>query len=123
MSRAIEEAPADISLARPRLRCVKARQKIRASGLELWHELFRKLKLDFRLTSLAESAEKSGETKRRSVLNHCRLRRVAELFGFCKRVLDLTEPLNELVVQRSFPRKNAPLRDLIAQHFCSQTAL
>src|SRR5262245_32358073 len=105
-----------------RLWSVVTRQKIGASRFELRYELFRKLQFDFRLRS-SEYPEKPRQTKRRTIFYHFRVRGVRQLFCLCERVVQFAKTVNELVLQRFFPRENPAIGDSIAQKISRQISL
>ena len=64
------------------LRRVIARQEIRATGLELWHQLLRQRDFDFRIAGFAERAEEAADGEGRTVFHHLRVPGIAQLLRF-----------------------------------------
>ena len=67
-------------------------------------------------------AQKSAQNKRRPVLHNRSVGRVTQLTCLGKCVFDLPKSIDEFVFERILTRKNAPIRDGIAQTFCWKIA-
>src|SRR5262245_10607991 len=119
---AIEEAAANIT--KSRLWSVKARQKIRASAFKLRHELFRQFEPQFRIaTEFSERSKQSEEIEGGAVFHNRGLGRVAKLFCFGVSILNLSETVDQLIVQGVLAGQNSAVGDGIAQGFGRQPAL
>src|SRR6266550_4491612 len=105
-----------------RLRSVVTRQEIRAPRLQLRHELFRKLKFDFRLR-FSKYPQEPGKTEWRSVLHDFRVWRIGQFFCFSERVVQFTETIYEFVLQCFFARENSPISDRVAEKIGRQVSL
>ena len=98
-------------LAGARLGSVETRQKICAATLQLRSDLTWKCELDPCVTALAQHAQHATETEGRSVLHDLRIGRMTEFLRLCKSVFDLTQAIDQLVIEGVATRENTSVGD------------
>src|SRR5882724_4741105 len=99
------------------LRRVIARQEIRAPTLQLRNELLRECELNLGI-GLSKYPEEAAQTKRRTIFHYFGVRRVSQFFRLAEGVVQLTKPIDQLVLECVFARQDSPVGDRIAQKVC-----
>src|SRR4051812_45908200 len=106
-----------------RLGSVEARQKVGVAAFQLRHELLWQLKLDLGVVCFSESTEEFSETKGRAIFHNHRSGGVAELLRLIERIFNLSQPVDQLLVERFLAGENSAVGNAVAQTFRRQIPL